>query len=79
MIISADNARKIAKNKLNEGLTSELKSIMELIKTSCEEGKFEIYLPDRTLEQDTKVMLETAGYKIEVGGRYNEVNTRITW
>lgn len=73
--ITAENMIKLStKDKDIE----ELKNILTQIKTQAENGNTNIYIP-HNVKNTTKLELEKRGFKIITGGRYNEIDTVISW
>jgi hypothetical protein len=77
-VISADTARKNAELNRRKLISQELKEIEELINTAIAEGTNEVYIY-RQLKKDTIEHLKTVGYEVQVGGRYNDIDTYIKW
>lgn len=74
---------KQARNKIDKGETieqnKELEYIKNLIIQEIGKGNCSVYLSNKSILNSTGVFLENNGYKIETGGRYNEINTIISW
>lgn len=65
--ITAENMKKLA-TKYSENI----KYFLTLIKKEAEEGKLKLYFNNFRMEDTTKKELENLGFKVQIGGRYNE-------
>lgn len=72
--ITADNMRELATTSGNE-----IRDILYQIKQAAKKGETRLYLSDYRIKDITILLLEKRGFKIQIGGRYNEVNTLIIW
>ena len=77
-MISAMEARSIVEEIQARALTEELKRVENLINEAVQKGEFKVYVGG-VLKEETKNVLKNLGYSIEVGGRYNEIDTVIEW
>lgn len=77
--IDATSARQMTKEKLKERSIGEIEEIMEMIKDAINECKFCVWINNRRLQEDTKIMLSHLNYKVEEGKQYNEVGIVIKW
>jgi len=77
-MISAKESRKKVEENLKNGLTEELQKVEKLINKAIAEGQLQVFV-DGTLKTETENQLKELGYKIKVGGRYNEIDTVIKW
>jgi hypothetical protein len=78
MIISAQEAKKQAFGYKENTIIAELNEVMIAIQEAIKAGYFNVCLP-RQLKKETVEQLKALGYKIETGGRYNEINTNINF
>ncbi len=74
MKVNAYNMKELA-NKDSE----ELNNILDMIKKEAVKGKLSLYLDNTSLEDSTRRNLDSRGFRVETGGRYNEINTVISW
>lgn len=72
--ITAENMKKLATKD-----SEDIKDFLTRIKEQTEKGKTSLYLSDYRIKDTTKKELERRGFKVDIGGRYNEVNTVIMW
>jgi pentose-5-phosphate-3-epimerase len=77
-MISAIDARKAVESKLQSSSIAELNKIEKLINEAINNEQFKIFI-EGTLHAETISALKKEEYKIEVGGRYNELDTVIHW
>jgi hypothetical protein len=73
---------KITKESMKKLATKDSENINDFlirINEEAEKGKTNLYLSDYQIEKTTKQELERRGFKVDVGGRYNETNTSISW
>lgn len=77
-MITANEAKRITQNNINECMTKELTELEMQIKKAIDEGKFSIS-NDGVLQQATKRQLEEFGYKVQTGSQYNESYYSISW
>ena len=73
--ITAESMKKLATKEDSD----DINSILTLIKEQAEKGETKLHLSDYDIKGTTKKELELRGFKVEVGGRYNETNTVIMW
>lgn len=77
-MLSASEAKKKSSEILEMGLTEDIRKVEILIETAITEGKFAVIV-NGVLKHETTVLLKKLGYVVEVGGRYNEIDTVIKW
>lgn len=77
-IKTASEAREETKKNIEEFLITELSKIGQKINDSINEGKNSCLL-DYCLSETTIKKLKELGYNVEMGGRYNEISTSISW
>ncbi len=58
--------------------SDEIKKVLKDIKEQAELGKTSLFIYG-VIEDTTKIELESRGFKVEIGGRYNEKDTNISW
>ena len=58
---------------------SYMDEVFEAINKRAEDGQFDVYIYDKEIYGSDKRMLEEKGFEVEVGGRYNETHTYISW
>jgi hypothetical protein len=73
--MKASEARKIAQE--NSSHDKELAKTLDLIKESAQNGKFDIYFSN--LSVDIQIELETLGYLIYSFTYENEIHDRVSW
>jgi hypothetical protein len=73
----ASELRGILDNKKWTEESSEIQEIEFLLDKAIKHGDDSVYLSDRRLKQSTVSLLESCGYIVEHGGRYNEINCHI--
>lgn len=66
---------KTLANKNGETITD----ILSKIKIAASSGKEYLYLTHYCITGNHKQELEIRGFKVDIGGRYNETNTHISW
>ena len=72
--ITAKNMKKLATKDIED-----INYFLTQIKEKAEKGETKLYLSDYKIKDNTKIELENRGFKVEIGGRYNEVNTVVIW
>lgn len=77
-MIKANEARKKVEDNLKNSLTKELQNLEVLINNAIEDGQCQVFI-NGTLRTETENQLIKLGYKVEVGGRYNERETVVRW
>ena len=77
-MIGAILARIKTNEKNFDNCEKELEEIEEAILKSIDKGEFCTTISGKISHQAEEV-LKRKGYKIEYGGRYNEVDTAIRW
>jgi hypothetical protein len=77
-MIFANDARKLAQERLKLITSVELDLIEEQINEAISQGKFSIS-NDASMTPHCKVTLEGLGYKVDVGIQYNQPYYTITW
>ena len=77
-IKTASEARQETKKIIEERIITELSKIGHKINDSINEGKNSCLL-DYCLSETTIKKLKELGYNVEMGGRYNEISTSISW
>lgn len=78
MITASEARKKIEDNFEIVSKKEEFNKIEGLINKAINEGQYYVFI-DGVLKNTTTTKLEQLGYKIEVGGRYNEKDTVIKW
>jgi len=76
---TADEARKKIENGETINKNKELEDIKRKIVVAIDKGECSLYIQDVRIMDSTTRFLENQGYSVQVGGRYNEVNTLISW
>lgn len=77
-MISANEARKKVEAKNKKEIADKLGFVIGLIVDAIDSGKHSVYIEGH-LRNEIIDILKQYGYKIEVGGRYNEIDTVISW
>ena len=77
-IKTASEAREETKKIIEERIITELSKIGQKINDSINEGKYSCLL-DYCFSETTIKELKELGYNVEMGGRYNEISTSISW
>ena len=77
-IKTASEAREETKKIIEECLITEMSEIGQKINDSINEGKYSCLL-DYCFSETTIKKLKELGYNVEMGGRYNEISTSISW
>lgn len=77
-IKTASEAREETKKIIDERLIKELNKIGQEINDSINEGRYSCIL-DYCFTKTTIKKLNELGYKVEMGGSYNEISTSISW
>ena len=72
--ITANNMKKLTLQKDD----LYIKEILSNIKAEAEKGKSELIL-SYSIKNTIKKALEERGFRVIVGGRYNEVDVNISW
>ena len=72
--ITAENMKNLA-----EKGGEDINTLLTRIKVEAEEGNNQLYLSGYIIKDNTKKELERRGFKVDIGGRYNEINTVIMW
>lgn len=72
--ITAKNMKKLATKD-----SEDINDFLTRIKAQADNGETRLYLSDYQIKDTTKIELENRGFKVEIGGRYNEVNTVVIW
>lgn len=73
--ITAENMRKL----VNKNSDDDINDLLLQIKTLAENGETSLYLSNYGLKKTIKEELERRGFKVEIGGRYNDIDTIIKW
>lgn len=73
--ITANGMRKIATQENSK----QLKEILLKIKEAAHDSELFIYLPNFYIKTSTRLELESRGFIVEIGGRYNDVDVSISW
>lgn len=77
-MISADEARKKTKEKIEENLRIEKYDIETLINDAIEKGLYSVYI-DKYLKKEIQEYLKDLGYDVKSSTYMNETDTRISW
>ena len=72
--ITAANMKKLAIKD-----SEDINDFLTRIKIEADKGETRLYISDYGIKATTKKELESRGFKVDVGGRYNETNTNISW
>jgi len=75
MEITAENMRFLS----NDGDKETLTWVLSKIEIEARKHETKLYLSDFQFGTDIKSQLEERGFRVEVGGRMNEVDTVIMW
>ena len=75
--ITADEMKTLAKESVKG--SQPIKDLLEKIHASAEKGNTSICISDCYIGDNHKVELERRGFKVSIGGRFNETNTSISW
>ena len=75
--ITAESMRGLIKTDSRE--SKELNRILNEILVEDRNGKTQLYLYDYSISTNIKQELKSRGFTVETGGRYNEINTYISW
>lgn len=75
--ITAESMRELIKKSDDSSL--ELERILNAILVESKADKLELYLSGYDISTSIKQELESRGFIINVGGRYNEIDTVIRW
>lgn len=75
--ITAESMRDLIRTNSSE--SKELNRILNEILVEARNGKTSLYLDDYCISTTIKQELKSRGFNVEVGGRYNEINTYISW
>lgn len=75
--ITAESMRELIKTNSSE--SKELNRILNEILVEARNGEMSLYLDDYSISTTIKQELKSRGFNVEVGGRYNEINTYISW
>jgi hypothetical protein len=75
MEITAENMRFLS----NDGDKETLTWVLSKIEIEARKHKSKLFLSDYKIDGDVKTQLEERGFRVEIGGRMNEVNTVIMW
>ena len=78
MEISAKSAKEKADDINNKIFNAQIEYITKLIKEAVERGEYRITY-DKDILKKTNDTLIDSGFKIESGGRYNEIKYVISW
>ena len=78
MLITAEQARQCARQRVSEYETSQFNEIMENIDRESGQGYFKYY-GDEALRPVVKKKLEELGYEVTINNRYNEPEYCISW
>jgi len=77
--MNLDNITAEAMKKLATKDSEDINDLLTRIKEQAEQGETKLYLSDYRIKDTTKKELERRGFKVDIGGRYNEINTAISW
>lgn len=75
--ITAESMRELIKKSDDSSL--ELERILNAILVESKADKLELYLSGYDISTSIKQELESRGFIVNVGGRYNEIDTVIRW
>ena len=75
--ITAESMHELIKKSDNS--SHELERILNAIHVETKADKHNLYLSDYNISTTIKQELESRGFIVNVGGRYNEINTVIRW
>ena len=78
MLITAEQARQRARQRVSEYETSQFNKIMENIDRESDQGYFKYY-GDEALRPIVKKKLEELGYEVTINNRYNDPEYCISW
>jgi hypothetical protein len=73
----AEELRQLAETVSKKYQTLELAAVQDKLKKTAQEGKFYCIFDD--LSNETVDRLKEDGFKVETGGRYNEINYFVKW
>lgn len=74
-----DNITKENMKRLTNKDSVPITDILLKIKDEAENGREYLYITDFQISENHKLELEKRGFTVRVGGRFNEVNTSISW
>lgn len=77
-MITAQEACKQTKENLHNFATTEMQKIEKDITNAIKEGRFSIS-GDGYLQEETKYVLKSLGYKVKIDSQYNELWYSISW
>lgn len=75
--ITAESMRSLIKKSDDSSL--ELERILKAILLETRNDKLELNLFNYNISRNIKQELESRGFIVQVGGRYNEIDTFIRW
>lgn len=78
LVISADKAREMTKEVLDNCTTRELQKLLKEIYNAIGEGKYEVPI-EGSISKIAKDRLMELGYYVETGSQYNQSYARISW
>lgn len=78
LVISAEKAREMTKEVLDNCNTRELQKILKEIYDAINKGKYEVPI-EGTISKTAKDRLTELGYFVDCGSQYNQAYARISW
>lgn len=75
--ITAESMRDLIRTNSSE--SKELNRILNEILVEVRNGKTRLYLSDYCASTTIIQELKSRGFNVEIGGRYNETDTYISW
>jgi len=78
LVISAEKAREMTKEALDNCTTKELQKILKEIYNAISEGKYEVPI-EGSISKIAINRLKELGYLIDCGSQYNQAYARISW
>lgn len=77
-MISADKAKRMAKQITENCVSEELSRVETLISEAVKEGRFSV-CGEGCMQKATKHELERLGYKVEMGSQCNDSYFSVSW
>lgn len=77
-MMSADEARRIAKEMESEAVKAEMEEIEAAVNQAIGEGKMHAHI-EKAASRAARHKLEQAGYRVHIGSQYNQTYMEIDW
>ena len=78
LVISADKAREMTKEVLDNCTTRELQKLLKEIYNAINEGKYEVTM-EGIISEIAINRLKELGYSVDCTSQYNQAYARISW